>query len=172
MTHQEFKVLYEQHRERLLNRMTVVVRNRETAEDVAAVAFAAAFERLDTYRGEASFYTWLCAIAMNRARRLMGRDRSVSLDALTKTEAQEPTVFDTLDRRGCCEDLQKAMRCVPPLHRRTLMDRFVRGYSVKSIARRNQIPVGTVLSRIFKAKKLLRKAWRHFENRSHGRLKP
>jgi len=48
---------------------------------------------------------------------------------------------------------------LPLTYRRTLIDRFVRGYSVKQIAKCERIPLGTVLSRIFKAKQLLRAAW-------------
>lgn len=48
---------------------------------------------------------------------------------------------------------------IPRLYRQVLMDRFIRGDSIKQIARRNRIPAGTVLSRIFNGKRLLRAAW-------------
>jgi DNA-directed RNA polymerase specialized sigma24 family protein len=48
---------------------------------------------------------------------------------------------------------------MPAIYRHVLMDHFVRGYPVKRIARQNRIPAGTVLSPIFKAKRLLRVAW-------------
>jgi DNA-directed RNA polymerase specialized sigma24 family protein len=51
------------------------------------------------------------------------------------------------------------MRRIPSIYRRALKDHFVRGYSTRQIAWRERIPLGTVLSRIFNAKRLLRKAW-------------
>ena len=64
-----------------------------------------------------------------------------------------------LERSECRLKLRKALRGIPAVYRRTLVDHFVRGYSVKRISRQNRIPVGTVLSRIFTAKRLLREAW-------------
>lgn len=51
------------------------------------------------------------------------------------------------------------MQRIPAPYRRALRDHFVRGYSTRQIAQRERVPLGTVLSRIFTAKKLLRRAW-------------
>jgi len=64
-----------------------------------------------------------------------------------------------LDRANCCRRLRKALKCLPSKYRQALVDHFVRGYSVKQVARLRRIPLGTVLSRIFNGKKLLRRAW-------------
>ena len=159
---QQFSNMHDQYRGRVLNSMTAVARNREEAEDITATAFAAAFENLNFFRGESSLYTWVHAIAINEARNRR-RSRHVPLESIEESgvlEIAEPNATDrALEQRECCPQIWKALREVPRIYRRTLVDRFVRGCSVKQIAKCQRIPLGTVLSRIFKAKRLLRAAW-------------
>jgi RNA polymerase sigma-70 factor, ECF subfamily len=162
ITSQAFSDLHDQCRGRLLNSMIAVARNREEAEDLTATAFAAAFKNLDRFRGESSLYTWIHAIAMNEARNRR-RSRCVPLESIEESDAlhiAEPDATDrAFEQRECCPQIWKALRGVPQIYRRTLVDRFIRGYSVKQIAKCQRVPLGTVLSRIFKAKRLLRAAW-------------
>ncbi|MBZ5634883.1 MAG: sigma-70 family RNA polymerase sigma factor [Acidobacteriia bacterium] len=158
-----FAELHDRYRGRLLNSMITVARNREEAEDITATAFTAAFENRSRFRGDALPQTWLHAIAMNEARSRR-RERAVPLESIEDSDALRIVEADETERlfeqRECCPRVWKALRQVPRLYRRVLIDRFVRGYSVKQIAKRQRIPLGTVLSRIFKAKQLLRAAWK------------
>jgi RNA polymerase sigma-70 factor (ECF subfamily) len=89
----------------------------------------------------------------------------VSLESLTGPEPRAliecDSVADTLEGSECHLRLRKALKNLPAVYRRVLADHFVRGQSTKQIARREGIPLGTVLSRIFTAKRILRQA---FEN--------
>ena len=158
---QQFSALYESHRERLLISVTALVRNRDTAEDITAAAFASALQHLDGFRGESTFYTWLYRIASNEVCTLR-RHKSVSLQSI-ESLAAEPGERDKteerVDRSLCRAKFHQAMRRIPAQYRRTLTDHLVHGFSVRQVARRHRIPVGTVLSRIFMAKRALRQAW-------------
>jgi RNA polymerase sigma-70 factor (ECF subfamily) len=158
-----FRELHDKYRERLLQGMLGFLRNRDAAEDVTAVAFAAAFENLGQFRGDSSFYTWLYKIALNEARNRARCKPAVSLDAVDGLQDEllkEPDlVAQTLERSESGAQLQNALRGVPAMYRRTLVSHFVDGDPVAQIARRDRVPVGTVLSRIFTAKRLLRRAW-------------
>jgi DNA-directed RNA polymerase specialized sigma24 family protein len=66
---------------------------------------------------------------------------------------------DAQDRSVQELKIRKALGAIPSAHRRVLVDHFIHGRPVKAIAHRERIPVGTVLSRIFTAKRLLREAW-------------
>lgn len=162
ITSENFAELHDRYRGRLLNSMIAVARNREEAEDITATAFAAALENRRRFRGEALPQTWLHAIAMNEAKSRR-RDRRVPFESIEESDALKIAKPDETDRlfeqRECCPRIWKALREVPRIYRRTLIDRFVRGYSVRRISRKNRIPVGTVLSRIFAAKRRLRAAW-------------
>jgi RNA polymerase sigma-70 factor (ECF subfamily) len=160
---QQFRIWHDQYRPRLLNSMTAVVRDRDIAEDITSRALATAWQKLNQFRGEASLYTWVYRIALNEARHCASGRRTVSLDALAAplkevTESAGMNV-EAQDRTDDSIRLRNALLQLPALHRRTLVDHFVRGYPVKRIAQRERIPVGTVLSRIFTAKRRLRAAW-------------
>ena len=162
ITSQAFSELHDQYQGRLLNSMIAVARNREEAEDITATAFAAAFENRSRFRGDALRQTWLHAIAINEARDRRRR-RSVPLESIEESDALKIAMPDSMDgaleQRECCPQIWKALLELPRIYRRALIDHFVRGYSVKHIAKCQRIPLGTVLSRIFKAKQLLRAAW-------------
>jgi RNA polymerase sigma-70 factor, ECF subfamily len=163
ITSQAFSEVHDRYRGRVLNSMIAVTRNREEAEDITATAFAAAFRNLDRFRGESSLQTWIHAIAMNEASNRR-RCRCVPLESIEESDAFQIAVPDPTDRmfdqRECCPQIWKALRGLPRLYQRTLVDRFVRDYSVKQIAKRQRVPLGTALSRIFRAKQLLRAAWK------------
>ena len=157
-----FSDLHNEYRDRLLNSMTGVVRDREAAEEITATALAKAYEKRNSFRGESSLYTWVYAIAMNEARQRQRQNRLVSLDALEfplPALIAEDRFDEALDRSRRTLQLRKALRSLPAIYRRVLVDHFVHGYPVKRIARQSRMPVGTVLSRIFTAKRLLRAAW-------------
>jgi RNA polymerase sigma-70 factor (ECF subfamily) len=159
----QFGDLHKTYHGRLLNSMTSVVRDRQAAEEITAAAFAKALQYLATFRGEASFYTWLRAIASNEARQYWRGDRGISLESVTgpvpEALVECDSVADRLDQSAEQGRLENAMQGIPANYRRALKDHFIRGHSIRQIARRERIPVGTVLSRIFTAKKLLRQAW-------------
>ena len=158
LNQQQFKELYDKYAKRLVSSMLATVRNREAAEDITAVAFAAAFKNLPRFRGESSFYTWVHAIALNEARRWRGKNKGVTLEpidgpngiGLTDHEDLSPR----LDRSEMAAKVQRVLRGMPTRYRKTLADYFLSGDSVRRIARRERVPVGTVLSRMFTAKRI------------------
>ena len=159
LTEANFQDLYDKYHERLCDRMLSVTRNREAAEDVAAAAFAKAYEKRETFRGDASPYTWLSAIglrvALGQCRRRETPVDSTDLDALPVDEALE----DNFERSESCRRLTRALGRLPEKLGHALIDHFIQGQSIVEISRRRRLPPGTVLSRIFNGKRHLRKAW-------------
>ena len=150
-------------RDRVLSGIQGYVRNRDVAEDVTAAAFATAYRKRESFRGESSFFTWVYRIALNEIHSEARRKRTVSLDAMDGFEPKalvEPDLLDrALERDACCRRLRRALKRLPAIYRGALVDHFVRGYSTRQIAKLRRIPLGTVLSRLFNAKRLLRRAW-------------
>ena len=155
--------LHERYHFQLLCSMLTFVRNHETVQDVTAAAFADAFEHFDQFRGESSFYTWLYTIAANKAREWLRSHRTISLDALEGPEPEALRVSDAplehLEQSEYSHSLKQALSQVPKRYRRPLVQHFITGRLVKQIACTERVPLGTVLSRLFKAKRLLRRAW-------------
>jgi RNA polymerase sigma-70 factor (ECF subfamily) len=163
MNAKTFQGLHDGCRDRVHSGILGYVRNPTEADEVTAAAFATAFENRKSFRGEASFFTWVYRIALNEVHSGRRGKRMVSLDALEgptpEVLIQPDLMAAAIDRANCCRRLRGALRRIPMKYRRPLVDHFVRGYSTKEIAKLHRIPLGTVLSRIFNGKKLLREAW-------------
>lgn len=80
-----FRRLHTQYDDRLLNSMTAMVQDRDTAEDITSTAFMKALENLANFHGESSLYTWLHTIAVNESRQLRHRNCAVPLDSINES---------------------------------------------------------------------------------------
>jgi RNA polymerase sigma-70 factor, ECF subfamily len=163
-----FEVLIQKYRERLIESLRQNIGGIADEEDVAAHAFLCAFETLKNFRGESSFYTWLYRIALNEA---TDRKRdSVSLEEMTQNDdlplPTSLTLPDELPLRLLekedTERMRVALKKVPEPYRRMLDLYFLRERSYGDIARQLKIPLGTVMSRLHKARGLFKTAWAEF----------
>jgi RNA polymerase sigma factor (sigma-70 family) len=160
---EDFDKIHREYGDRLIQSITGFVRNRDSAEEIAARAFQRAWEKREQFRGAASSRTWLEAIARNEARQSWRRERMGQFDSVDQAGVRElvapELVTDELEKREDLLRLRKAMDRLPVKYRRALMAHFVEGLPVREIARRERVPLGTSLSRIHTAKQLLRHAW-------------
>lgn len=153
-------VKYQRKIFRLLSRM---IRDASEVEDVAQEAFVKAYRALPNFRGESAFYTWLYRIAINtaknylvsRSRRPPGSDVDVE-DAEHFEGAWALRDIDGPESQLMTEQLRKvideAFRKLPEDLRTALSLREFDGLSYEEIADLMQCPVGTVRSRIFRAR--------------------
>jgi RNA polymerase sigma-70 factor, ECF subfamily len=129
--------------------------HREDAWDAAQEAFLRAFKALRTFRGEASFSTWMTRIAVNAALDVVRRRPAhppVPADAAA--EGGDPT--DVVLRRDQQRRVQQAIAQLPLEHRTVVVLRDVQGLRYEEIARALGVPVGTVRSRLSRARESLR----------------
>lgn len=121
------------------------------AEDAAQEAFVRIFSRLVTLENPKRFKSWCLTITANYCRDLLRRKRplTVPLDSAPEPAGQAPT-------EGNPRLLEALGNLTEPL-RRALLLRDVEGFSYDEIAQIQQVPVGTVKSRIFEARRKLRK---------------
>ncbi len=160
---EDFQALHQKYWDRLHAGITGFVRDADAAEEITAAAFATAWSQRASFRAEASPYTWLYSIGKNAAQSHYRKARTVrfeSLDDPDRAELGAPdSLAETFEKSQCGLRMRQALGRLPATHRRVLVDHFIHGHSVRHIAKRERIPVGTVLSRIFTAKRLLRQAW-------------
>jgi len=164
-------VKYQRRIERLIGRM---VRDPDRVRDIAQETFIRAWRALPQFRGESAFYTWLYRIAVNTARReltLLQRDPSHTASVLasegdggaegagadgTFFAAHEPSTSETpeavLASRQVASAVNAAVERLPDDLRQALVLREVEGLSYEEIAEVMNCPVGTVRSRIFRAR--------------------
>jgi RNA polymerase sigma-70 factor, ECF subfamily len=158
---------YQRRIERLIGRM---VRDTDLVEDIAQETFIRAYRALSQFRGEAQFYTWLYRIAVNTAKKALvdlKRDPLVSETALrggdeedeTSTVENELTTAETpetvLAAKEIAAAVNSAMEALPDELRQAVSLREIEGLSYEDIAEAMNCPIGTVRSRIFRAREAI-----------------
>ena len=159
---------YQRRIERLIGRM---VRDTDLVEDIAQETFIRAYRALAQFRGEAQFYTWLYRIAVNTAKKALvdlKRDPLVSETALrnggddedeTSAVENELTSAETpetvLAAKEIASAVNSAMEALPEELRQAVTLREIEGLSYEEIAEVMNCPIGTVRSRIFRAREAI-----------------
>lgn len=158
-----FGQLVRRYQDRLYTSVVHVVGCRDDAEDVVQDAFVQAYLKLSEFRSDSSFFTWLYRIAFNRAvsRRRRRRPLADSGDRDTEGPLREPPdpralPDDELLREERAQQVRLAMQSLSEEHRAILVLREVEGCDYQMIADILGISVGTVRSRLFRARSQLR----------------
>ncbi|MCH2073678.1 MAG: sigma-70 family RNA polymerase sigma factor [Puniceicoccaceae bacterium] len=167
-----YNVMVIRHYDRIFSRVLQLLNNKQDAEEVTQDAFIRAHRGLENFRGDASFSTWLYQIATNLAHNRYWywfrrkRDQSISLDqpqcedgSLTlenvmpcadENPAEAVVTQEFVDRVSAC------MQYLNDKHKEVLILRNVKNLTYDEIAQQLEISVGTVKSRIARARESLR----------------
>lgn len=153
-----FGVLVRKYQARLCTSLTHLCGSLDDAEDVAQEAFVQAYVKLRSFAGGSSFYTWLYRIAVNAAiSRKRRRREQVSVDSQREQLGLEPQDDgERADERMLREEravmVQRALGQLSDEHRTILVLREIDDYDYDEIARILELPVGTVRSRLHRAR--------------------
>ena len=158
--------------DRIFARVHHLLKNKQDAEEVTQDAFIRAHRGLENFRGDASFSTWLYQIATNLAHNRYWywsrrkRDQSISLDQPLSDDGDlilenvMPSEGETPAEAAVTQEfVDRVSECMTGLndkHREVLILRNVKNYTYEEIARQMEISVGTVKSRIARARENLR----------------
>jgi RNA polymerase sigma-70 factor (ECF subfamily) len=157
-----FGQLVERYQDRLIHAISRYLGSVEDAHDVAQDAFVQAYTRLASFRGEAAFYTWLYRIAFNLAMTRVRRRRPMqSLDQAKDSLGNEPidlgaTVETGILREEQARVVHTALGQLDEEFRQVIVLRELEGCAYEQIAQILEIPVGTVRSRLYRARIQLR----------------
>lgn len=158
-----FDLLVQKYQHRIGHLIARYVRDRAEVDDVAQEAFIKAYRGLANFRGDSAFYTWLYRIAINTAKNhLVSAGRRVPDHGVDATEAEQyesGTLLQetaTPERTLLTEEIRgtvnAAITALPPDLREALTLREMEGLTYEEIAQAMNCPVGTVRSRIFRAR--------------------
>jgi RNA polymerase sigma-70 factor (ECF subfamily) len=176
-----FDLLVRKYQHKVVKLVLRYVRNPAEAEDIAQEAFIKAYRALPQFRGDSAFYTWMYRIAINTAKNsLASRDRSpiaYDLDLTdpeeshsVQTKLQDP---DTPEGMALTEEIRlivnSAIEALPEELKTAIVLRELDGLSYEEIAAAMECPVGTVRSRIFRAREAIDKRLREVFEGGLGR---
>ena len=157
-----FGRLVSRYQDRLYHAITHLVGSAEDARDVVQDAFVQAFVKLETFRGASAFYTWLYRIAFNLAVSRRRRHRpTVSVETAREQTGREPQDAHmgpeaNIEQQERVAQVRAALSRLSDEHRMVLVLREMEGCRYEAIAEILEVPVGTVRSRLFRARMQLR----------------
>jgi len=168
---QSFELLVNRYQQRVANVISKFVKDRHEIQDVAQEVFIKVFRALPNFRGDSSFYTWIYRIAVNTSKNyLVSRSRRIQNSQVEFEEAESFNTnedhrnLDTPDAvyaRGELEQtMSKAIAMLPEDLKAAIILREVDGLSYDEIAEKMECPIGTVRSRIFRARDAIDQALR------------
>ncbi len=161
-----YDVLVLKYQHKIVQLVNRFVKDPSEAQDVAQEAFIKAYRALDKFRGDSAFYTWLYRIAINTAKNyLMSRSRRYSDYEVDVQEAEQvenapqlkglDTPVTDLMNEQIIATIKQAIEKLPDEMRTAIMLREFEGLSYEEIAQTMDCPVGTVRSRIFRAREAI-----------------
>ena len=161
-----FDVLVLRYQQKVLKLVLRYIRDPMEAEDVAQEAFIKAFRAIGSFRGDSAFYTWIYRIAINTAKNALVASKRRPVDYGIDTQDPEQgdlearlTDGETPEQLALTDEIREtvnlAMRDLPEELRTAITLREIEGLSYEEIATIMNCPIGTVRSRIFRAREAI-----------------
>lgn len=161
-----FEELVARHRDKVYGRAYTILRHEDDALDVSQEAWVKSWQRLGQFHGDSSFATWITRIVINlcldhlrRQKRLQAESIEQLDDDLGGVERQMPTLTvnpaEGLERRELRQRIDEALAQMTVEHRTALILHEFEDLEYKEIARRMGCSIGTVMSRLFYARRRL-----------------
>lgn len=162
-----FNLLVSKYQRKIIRLVSRLIRDPAEVEDVAQDAFIKAYRALPQFRGESAFYTWLYRIAVNTAKNYLATQNRrpessadvASEEAETFADAEylrdSSTPESLLHGKQVASTVNRAMEALPEELRTAITLREIEGLSYEEIAEAMSCPIGTVRSRIFRAREAI-----------------
>ncbi|WP_347554711.1 RNA polymerase sigma factor RpoE [Robbsia sp. KACC 23696] len=176
-----FELLVGKYQRKIVRLISRLVRDPSEVEDVAQEAFIKAYRAIPQFRGESAFYTWLYRIAVNTAKNYLASQGRRAPTA-TDTDSEDAETFDdasllrdintpesVLMSKQIAETVNAVMAGLPEELRNAIALREIDGLSYEEIAELMQCPIGTVRSRIFRAREAIATKLRPMLERQSGK---
>ncbi len=166
-----FEALVRKHQKRMLNIAFRLIDDYEEACEVVQDAFVSAHKNIRTVRGDSKFSTWLTSITVNLSKNRLKQVKSrrgheaFSIDEPVQTDegrmaidppSHEPSVLDRLETRDIRNRVQECIKALAPDFREVLVLRDMQDFSYDEIASVLRMHEGTVKSRLFRAREMVR----------------
>ena len=166
-----FEELVRKYQKKMLNIAYRMIGNYEDACEIVQDAFVSAYKAIRHFKGKARFSTWLYAIVVNLSRnrlnqlKIQSKREAFSIDdpvftdsggLAVKLASSEPSDMERLEKKDVQKKVQECINGLDNKFREVIILRDLQGFSYDEISDMLKMPVGTVKSRIFRAREMLR----------------
>lgn len=172
------QVLYELYSDRVFRTCLRILGDQPAAEDAAHEVFLRVYEQIGRFHDRSAFSTWLYRLAVNYTLNILDRERrqarvlkSLADKSQETGERQRETLTtsaapdEIAARKERSGEIQELLAQLSPEYRTVLVLREIEGLSYKQIAQVVEVPAGTVMSRLSRAREALKRVWRKHEDR-------
>lgn len=163
-----FNELVKRHKEKVRNIIYVTLTNSDVVDDIAQEVFITIYKNLKNFRFESQFTTWVYRITINKCKDHL-RKKNIRKIFLPLKEEEEEPVFESIDEDSDIKQIvRNAIAALPDKLRIPIVLKDLQGFSYQEIAEAMQCEIGTVKSRIFRAREALKKALQPIEKELMG----
>jgi RNA polymerase sigma-70 factor (ECF subfamily) len=159
-----FEELVHRHRDKIYARAMMMMRNEDEALDLSQEAWVKAWQRLHQFQGDSSFATWMTRIVINLCLDQIRRQKKMRAESIEQIEEEGGGVerqmpvehvnpIEGLEKEELRKRIDEAMGKLTEAHRTVLVLHEFQGMEYKEIARKVGISIGTVMSRLFYARR-------------------
>ncbi|MGH7873492.1 MAG: sigma-70 family RNA polymerase sigma factor [Candidatus Binatia bacterium] len=156
-----FEMLVRRHEKTIFNLVYRMLGDYDEAAEVSQEVFLSAYRAIGRFRGDANFSTWLYRIALNHTstrRKSLSRrqQRNVAIDDTEPVRDLQPGPAETMEKKEIRERVQRALNNLEPDDATVIVLRDLQDIPYEEVARLLEVPVGTVKSRLHRARQALK----------------
>lgn len=158
-----FKTLIQRHKDKIRNIIYLTLNSSDAVDDIAQDVLITIYKHLKSFRFESQFSTWLYRITINKCKDHLRKVKIRSIFSPIKDGDEEPVYIPSMEHKDISEIVNKAIAKLPEKLRLPLLLKDIEGLSYQEIAESVDCEIGTVKSRIFRAREGLRELLKPYE---------
>ena len=158
-----FRTLVQRHKDKIRNIIYLTLNSSEDVDDIAQDVLITIYKNLKSFRFQSQFSTWLYRITVNKCKDHLRKVRIRSIFAPIKDGEEDPVYVPSMEHKEISEIVNNAISKLPEKLRIPLLLKDIEGLSYQEIAETVECEIGTVKSRIFRAREGLRELLKPYE---------
>jgi RNA polymerase sigma-70 factor (ECF subfamily) len=158
-----FKTLVQRHKDKIRNIIYLMLSSSDSVDDIAQDVLITVYKNLKSFRFESQFSTWLYRITVNKCKDHLRKAKIRSIFISIDNEEEHPSYTHPAENKDVSEIVRKAIALLPEKLRTPLLLKDIEGLSYQEIAETVNCEIGTVKSRIFRAREGLRNLLKPYE---------
>ena len=158
-----FKTLVQRHKDKIRNIIYLTLNSNDAVDDIAQDVLITIYKNLKSFRFESQFSTWLYRITINKCKDHLRKVRIRSIFVPIKDGDEDPVYIPSMEHKDISEIVNDAISNLPEKLRLSLLLKDIEGLSYQEIAEAVNCEIGTVKSRIFRAREGLRELLKPYE---------